>query len=190
MIISTKSKSCELDPIPMTLLKGVLPGVLPAITKIINLSLQSGLIPRKWKTAVVTPLLKKQGMDLVMSSYRPISNLPYLSKLVEKAMLTQINSHFNTNYLLHDYQSAYRENRSCKTVLLKLVNDHLWAMERKNVTSQIALDLSAAFDMVDHVILLSTLNHNFGIDGKALELVRNYLAPRYMRIRIGKSYSQ
>ena len=81
-------------------------------------------------------------------------------KLVERALLAQINSHCNTNNLLHDYQSAYRENRSCETVLLKLVNDLLWAMERKNVIALIALDLSATFDMVDHGILLSTLNHN------------------------------
>ena len=139
---------------------------------------------------MVTPLLKKQGMDLVMSSYRPVSNLPYLSKLVEKTMLAQINSHCNTNNLLHDYQSAYRENRSCKTVLLKLVNDLLWTIERKNVTALIAFDVSATFDMVDHEILLSILNHNFGIDGRALEWVRNYFAPRDTRIRIGKSYSQ
>ena len=190
MIISTKSKSCELDPIPMTLLKGILPGVLPAIVKIINLSLQSGLFPRKWKTAVVTPLLKKQGMGLVMSSYRPVSNLPYLPELVEKAMLAQINSHCNTNNLLHDYQLTYRENWSCKTVLLKLVNDLLWAMERKNVTALIALDLSTAFNMVNHEILLSTLTHNFSIDGTALEWVRNYLAPGDIRIRIGKSYNK
>ena len=75
-------------------------------------------------------------------------------------------------------------------MLLKLVNDLLWAMERKSITAIIALDLSAAFDMVDHEILLSTLNHNFSIDGTALEWVRNCLAPRDLRIRIGKSYSQ
>ena len=121
----------ELDPVPTTLLKNILPGILPAITKIINLSLQSGSFLRKWKTTVVTPLMKKLGMDLVMTSYRLVSNLSYLSKLVERAMLEWINSHCHTNNLLHDYQSAYRENRSCETVLLKLANDLLWAMERK-----------------------------------------------------------
>ena len=121
---------------------------------------------------------------------QPVSNLPYLSKLVEKAMLAQINSHCNTNNLLHDYQSAYRENRSCKTVLLKLVNDLHWAMERKNVTALIALDILAAFDMANHGILLSTLNYKFGIDGTVLEWVRNYLASREMKIKICKSYSQ
>ena len=78
------TKSCERDPISTTLLKNIPPGVLPTITKIISLSLQSGSFPRRWKTAVVTPLLKKQGMELVTSSYRPVSNLSYLSKLVKK----------------------------------------------------------------------------------------------------------
>ena len=73
---------------------------------------------------------------------------------------------------------------------LSLVNDLLWAMESKNVTALIALDLPAAFDMVDHGILLSTLNHNFSIHGTALEWVRNYLAPRDMKIRRGKSYNK
>ena len=113
MIISTKSKSCELEPIPTTLLKNIVPGVLPTITKIINLSLQSGSFLRKWNTAVVTLLMKKQGMDLVITSYRPVTNLSYFSNLVETAMLEQINSHCNTNNLLHIHQSAYRENRSC-----------------------------------------------------------------------------
>ena len=81
---------CDFDPIPTTLLKSILPGILPAISRIINLSLQSGVLLRSWKTTIVTPLLKKHGMDLVKSSYRPVSNLSYISKLVEKAMLEQI----------------------------------------------------------------------------------------------------
>ena len=75
-------------------------------------------------------------------------------------------------------------------VLLKLVNDLLQPMQRKNETVLIALDLSAAFDTTDHPILLKTLNYNFGIDGTALEWIRNYLAPRDMKIKIAKSHSQ
>ena len=125
-----------------------------------------------------------------MTSYRLVSNLCYLSKLVEKAMLEQITSNCNTYNLLHDYQSAYRENRTCETVLLHLVNDLLWAMERKNVTALVALHLSTAFDTVNHEILLKTINYNFSIDGTALEWIRNYLVPRDMKIKTGKSYSQ
>ena len=125
LVMRTKSKSCELDLIPTTLLKNILSSILPAITKIINLSLLSGTFLQNWKTAIVIPLLKKQGMELLKSNYRPVSNLPYISKLVKEAMLEQINLHCNAHSLLPDYQSAYRENRSCETVLLKLTNDLL-----------------------------------------------------------------
>ena len=136
------------------------------------------------------PLLKNQGLELVQLSYRPASNLPYISKLVEKAMLEEINLHCNAPNLLPDYQSAYRENSSHETVLLKLTNDLLWSMERKNVTVMITLGLSAAFDTVYHKVLLSNLQNNFGINGMALEWFRNYLAPRDMTVKIGKSYSE
>ena len=105
LLMSDKSKSCKLDRILTTSLKKILPYLLPTITKIINLSSQSGIFPSSWKTAIVTPLLKKQGMELVTLNYRPVSNLPYISKLVEKAMLEQINHHCNTHNLLPDYQS-------------------------------------------------------------------------------------
>ena len=103
-------------------------------------------------------------------------------------MLEQINIHCNAHNLFPDYQSTYGENRSCKTVLLKPINDLLWSMERKNVTALITLDLSTAFDTVDHSVLLITLNSNFGINGIALEWLKNYLAPRYMKIKIGELY--
>ena len=92
--------------------------------------------------------------------------------------------------MLLDYQSGYRENRSCETVLLKLTNDLLWSMERKNVTVMIALNLSTAFDTVNHKVLLSNLQNNFGISGTALEWFRNYLNHRDMTVKIGKSYSE
>ena len=129
-------------------------------------------------------------MELVKSSYRPVSNLSYIYKLVEKAMLEQINIHCNAHNLLPDYQLAYRENKNCETVLLKLTNDLLWSMERKNVTALIQHGLSTAFHTVDHSVLLTTHNSNFGINGMALELFKNYLAPRDMKIKIEKSYSE
>ena len=129
-------------------------------------------------------------MELVTSNYRPVSNLPYISKLVEKAMLEQINHHCNIHNLLLDNQAGYRENRSCKTVLLKLTNGLLWSMERKDITVMITLNLSVAFDTVNHKLLLSNLQNNFGISGTALEWLRNYLNHRDMRVKIGKSYSE
>ena len=82
-----------------------------------------------------------------LCNYRPVSNLSFLSKVLEKAVLKQFP----------EYQSAYRQGFSCKTALVKLTNDILWAMEHQKVTAMMAIDLSAAFDTVDHDILLEVL---------------------------------
>ena len=104
-------------------------------------------------------------------------------------MLQQLTAHCDVNDLLPDYQSAYRTNYSCETALVKLCNDVLWSMERQRVTAIVAIDLSAAFDTVDHNILLDVLNVRFGILGAALEWYDNYLRPRSMMVNVGAEYS-
>ena len=76
-----------------------------------------------WKTAVIR---KKTGLDLISSNYQPVSNLTFLSKVLEKAALQQFNHHCNVNNLMSDYQSAYRPGYSCETALVKLMNELLW----------------------------------------------------------------
>ena len=83
VISNLKSKSCELDPIPTTVLKVMLPKILPLITKIVNMSLGDGIFCREWKTAVVRPLLKKLGLELIFPNNRPVSNLTFISKVIE-----------------------------------------------------------------------------------------------------------
>ena len=129
LISSMATKSCELDAIPTSVLKQITPSIVHTITKIINISLTQGIFAEEWKTAIVHPLLKKLGSELIPSNYRPVSNLSFLSKLLEKCALQQFNNHCITNKLLPDYQSAYRKNYSTETSLIKLVNDILWAME-------------------------------------------------------------
>ena len=189
VIIGMPTKSCELDAIPTLLLKQILPAVLPVITRIVNMSLQDGKFADKWKVAVIRPLLKKPGLDQVLPNYRPVSNLSFLSKVLEKCALKQFNAHCSEHHLLPDYQSAYRENFSCETALLKLSNDILWTMEKQEITAIAAIDLSAAFDTVDHEVLLNVLQTNFGIEGKAHAWFSSYLQPRFCRVNVGKSYS-
>ena len=86
-----------------------------------------------------------------------------ISKVVEKVVLTHFNKHCNTHKLIPDYQSVYRANYNCETALAKIVNDILWAMEHQRVTSLVAIDLSAAFNMVEHNILLSVLEKKCGV---------------------------
>ena len=152
------SKCCNLVAVPTSLFKEALDLLLPTLVKLVNLSLVEGVFVQQWKIALVKPLLKKVGMDLVNTSYRPVSNLPFLSKVVEKSVLLRFNRHCNENNLMPDYQSAYRANFSCEMALLKLTDDLLWSVEHQEVTSLVAIDLSSAFDTVDHDLLLSILS--------------------------------
>ena len=184
------NKTCELDHIPTQVLKRILPIILGAITDIVNISLSTGSFACNWKTAIVKPFLKKPGLELEKKNYRPVSNLNFLSKLVEQCMLKQLLQHCEDNHLLPDFQSAYWANYSTETSLVKLVNNILCSMEPKQIMMVVLLDLSTAFDTVDHDILLSILNKQFGICGKALEWFNSYLQPRYFKDKIGKDYSQ
>ena len=98
--------------------------------------------------------------------------------------------HCNRHELIPDYQSAYRQHYSCETALIHLMNDLLWAMERQEVTALMAIDLSAAFDTVDHDILLSVLKAKFGIEGKALNWFESYLRQRSCKVNVGSAYSE
>ena len=101
----------------------------------INLSLESGFFPDIWKESAVTPLLKKQGLDLVFKNFRPTSNLSFDSKLAERVAADQIESYLNEHDLFPSLQSAYRQHHSTETVLLKVKNDILMTMEDQHVTS-------------------------------------------------------
>ena len=99
-------------------------------------------------------------------------------------MLKQFNIHCNNNNLLPDYQLAYRQNYSMETSIIKLYNNVLWAMENQQFTAFMAIDLSAAFDIVDHGILLNVLTAKFNITGTALKLLDSYLRPRYCKVAV------
>ena len=169
------SKSCEIDPIPTILLKKVLPSVIGPITSIVNNSNTTGIFAQSWKTAIICPLLKKAGLALHLSNFRPVSNLSFLSHVVECAVLQQFNKHCKAQDLIPDYQSAYCANYSCETALAKIINDILWAMESQRVTALMTLDLSAAFDTVNHCILISVHRERFGITDTALSQTKSYL---------------
>ena len=178
------TKSCELDCMSTSLLKEILPSILLVITKIISLSLEKGIFVDTWKTAIIRPLIKKSGLDLTCNNYRPVSNLTFLSKVLDKGVLSQFMEHCDTNELMPDYQSAYRTHYSCETAV-KLMDDLLWAMEGQSVTALMAIDLGAAFDTVDFEVLLSVLNAKFGLDGKALHWFNTNLQPKKSECWLG-----
>ena len=184
IISNMPSKTCRLDIIPTDKLKEILDSILPSLCHIVNLSLNTSQFCNRWKEAIVKPLIKKKGVSLEKSNYRPVSNLSFMSKIVEKVTLEQFTGHCDKNRLIPDYQSAYRKNHSCETSLVKLVNDILWSMEARKVTAVVILDLSAAFDTVDHDLLLDVLENRFGIKDRAREWYFNYLKSRMFKVSI------
>ena len=167
------SKSCTLDPIPSAVFKRCRHCLLPVITSIVNLSLTSGQVPDRFKVAMLKPLLKTYGADHeLFSNFRPVSNLYFLSKVTEKAVAAQLMDHLNDNKsLLEEFQSAYKSHHSTEpteTALVRVRNDILKAVYNNRSVILLLLDLSAAFDTVDHSILLSRLQNRFGIRNTAL----------------------
>ena len=184
-ILSLKPTTCPLDPIPTPLLVEFLDCLLSSITSLINQSLSLGSFPQSFKSAVVRPLLKKSSLDQnVLKNYRPVSNLSFLSKVFEKIVLNQLFDYLKLHNLLSHNQSAYRPAHSTETALVKVTNDILLALDRGEITVLTLLDLSAAFDTVDHDILFSTLRHNFGISGIALSWFKSYLSNRTQTVAI------
>jgi exonuclease III len=186
----TAKKSCELDPIPTSILHENIDTLLPAITNIFNSSLSSGSVPDDFKTAIVKPLLKKSSLDPnELNNFRPISNLPFLSKILEKVVLHQLSQHLLTNNLLSLHQSAYRAGHSTETALIRILNDILTSLDDDKISVLLLLDLSAAFDTIDHEILLTRLRINFGICDTALNWFRSYLSNRKQFVLIDENQS-
>ena len=154
------------------------------------MSLTSGRMPTNFKHAIVTPLLKKPGAERIYKNYRPVSNLPFLSKINEKAVSQQLTKHVTANNLSEDFQSAYKSLHSTETALLKVVNDLLIEADEQKVILVAFLDLSAAFDTVDHTILLDRLQTLFGISETALAWCRSYLTGRTQAVTIDGLMSQ
>ena len=144
IVLSSPAKTCDADLIPTELLKSVLPAIIHLLTKLVNQSLQTGEFPDELKQALVTPLLKKPSLDLILMKYRPISNLPFVGKILERCVIDQLLEHIHTNNLMEPLQSAYRPHHSTETALLKVKTDILKAMDNQEVACLVLLDLSAA----------------------------------------------
>ena len=188
LICRSSGKSCELDPIPGSLLKSTACTLVPLIKNIINKSLLTGTFPMAWKRAVVKPLLKKPCLDCIFRNYRPVSNLPAVSKLIEKAAIKQIQDHSDENNTTPTHQSAYRVNHSCETSLLFLHNEILSSFEKQEISNLCAIDLSVAFDTVDHGIMMSTMENIFGLSGNTLSWLSTYLVPHSFKVSIEEEH--
>ena len=163
--------TCEMDPCNTKFLMKFKDTLIGTITKIINMSLTSGQYLDEWKVAVVRPLIKGPNLDTEYKNYCPISNLSFMAKLIEKAVQFQLMAHFTENNLLPKHQNAYRKHFSTETAILNICNNIWTNMENGKLTSIICLDLSAAFDTVNHSILLEVMRNYFGITDMALDWI-------------------
>ena len=179
LIQSSPNKNCTLDPVPTWMIKQYASELVPFITVYCNTSLRDGSFPDSQKNAIVTPILKKANLDApAAANYRPISNLSYLSKLLERCVNKQLNDYLSTNNLLPSVQSAYRKFHSTESAVLKVLSDIYAAADEKMVSLLGLLDLSAAFDTVDHQILFDRLRYEYGLDGSVLSWFKSYLTNR------------
>ena len=182
LLTTAPAKSCELNPFPSKLLVRHCLEVTPIITEIANTSLTQGELTSELKTALVHPLLKKPGIDCIFRNYRPISNLPFLSKLIERMVCNQITQYTGTTGMAEKFQLAYRAFHSTETALIKVKDDILRAIDNQRIICLILLDLSAAFNTVSHPLLPNRLKHCFGIQGTVLRWFKSYMTDHNQKI--------
>ena len=190
IIAESGFKCSPADILPLQLLKKHFGQMLPLLVDLVNLSLSSGCVDGV-KLADIIPLLKGDGLDPnILKNFRPVSNLLFLGKLIERLVLRRLNDHMSKNGLHIPEQSAYKKNHSTETILVRIWNDLLVASEEKSATVVMMLDLSAAFDTVDHGLLLTILRNEIGLRGTALQWFVSFLTGRSQRIRLGPSTSE
>ena len=156
IIRTAPPKSCELDPVPSKILKQVCEDISPLIATIVNTLLTSGTFSGNLKNALLRPLLKKANLEVTaLKNFKPVSNLSYLSNLIERVVCKQLTDFAAQSGNLQDYQSAYRQGHLTETALLKVKDDILRAIDNQEVMCLVLLDLSAVFDTVLHLLLLN-----------------------------------
>ena len=185
---SLKPKSsCGFDNISNKLLKYVKNEVVGAITLIINQCIEIGVFPDLLKIAKVTPIFKK-GHKYLFENYRPVSVLPSVSKVFEKVIFKQLYDYFMTNKLLYSSQYGFRKYHSTELAILELTNRVIKEMDQNRIPINIYLDLSKAFDTLDHNILLNKLEY-YGLKDNSLSLLNSYLSNRSQYVVFNNCHS-
>ena len=168
VIKKSATKTCALDPIPTQILKKHVSSLIPVITELVNLSMETGCVPSSFKKALVTPLFKKTTFNPeVMKNFRPVANLPLVSKVLERVVLRRLLNHLDEH---EPHQSAYRplHSRPTETALVGVCNENLLSLDQRKAVSLVLLDLSASFDIIDHKMFLDVTSDVYttcGISG-------------------------
>ena len=179
-IIISALSSRELDPIPSKLLIECLDFIFPSLTDLFSSSLASGIFQQCFKSARVTPILKKRCLDHNdLKNYRPVSNQCFIANILEKLVLSHLSSYLNSHNLYITCQSAYRPGHSTETALLKVVNDLFLSINKGNISALALLDFSSAYETIDHPILVHHLHTDFGLSNSVLQWFSSYLTWPY-----------
>ena len=191
-IISEYGVNCSPeDPIPLSLLKNNIETFIPIWLNIVNLPLEQGSMDLL-KNAILNPLIKELDESIdkdILKNYRPVSNLTFISKLIERVVAIRLETHMNIAGLYSTKQFGYKKNHSTELLLLNILNNLLKSCDKKMANVLLLLDLSAAFDTVDQNKLLKILQFEIGIKGSALSWFKSYLLNRTQKVRIGNVYS-
>ena len=187
IISNLKNTKTELHTIPVELFKSIRNLISAPLTKIINNSFSTGIFPDCLKFAKVTPVFKKDDKEL-HTNYRPISSLPFLSKIFERCMANRIVSFFNRFELFSDRQFGFLKSKSTQDAIFNFTESIYDAIDSFSHNISILVDLKAAFDTVNHTILLNKLER-YGVRGHCLQWFESYLSDRKFRVRIGKFFS-
>ena len=183
-------KCSTADDFPGTFVSDNIDLFLPVWVDLINTSFEEGSF-EGLKLAFIKPTLKDYKLDHeALKSFRPVSNLVFLSKLMERVVLKRLHNHMEKNNLVIPNQSGYKKGHSTETLLVRITNDLLIASDKNTGTVLLLLDLSAAFDTVDVNKLLDILFVEIGIRGLALDWFKSFLIGRTCRVKIGNSYSE
>jgi hypothetical protein len=190
IIASYPNKSSPTDFVPTSLIKACPSVFSELIATLANLSFKQGCFPTAFKCASVTPLLKKAGLDASLPcNYRPISNLNTISKIIERLFLNRIQPHIFASSNFNQHQSGFRPSHSTETALLSILDSIYTSSDSGNPTLLVSLDLSAAFDTIDHSTLLHRLRTSFGVTGAPYKWIESYLSGRsqFVTVRGHKS---
>ena len=174
----------EIEPYFLKLAAEIIAGPL---SYIFNLSLEQNIVPDVWKSALVVPLLKG-GDPTILDNYRPISKLSIIAKVLETILSEQLKDFLVRKSVLSKFQSGFRKNHSTATATMKVLNDVTCALDRGKSCAAVFIDLTKAFDTVNHSILLSRLC-SIGLSDFTLGWVSNYLNGRTQRVQIKGSLS-
>ena len=182
-------KSCGLDWICGFTLKLAAPELIPEITSLMNISIRSGKFYSKWKISKVFPGYKSKGSKFDCKFYRPISNLPEISKLQERIVHNQLYEYLSNNHLLHPCHHGFLQHHSTATALHQIVDTWLKAADTGKLSATLLLDLKAGFDVIEHDVLLSKLKE-YGLSDVTLSWFESYLMNRLQCVQIESALSE